>query len=230
MKVATTGLDLVEGKVRYNDPVFGGLVEKFRPAKRTPFYFEFIRDGYEEAQAVAITADDLLDLLIHDLELVETRLSRAEDPGEVKFLEKCLAHLEDHKPICDLPMDEAERAMARRLGPMSLKPTAVFAGLPSDSDEVCRAVMEKAGVMFFYTAGKKEVRAWLVEKNADAVSCAGRIHTDLARGFIKAEIVSYGDLLTAHSMQDARTKGLSKLVDRDFVVPEETVLEIRFNV
>lgn len=230
MKVATTGLDLIEGKVRYNDPVFGGLVEKFQPAKQTPYYFEFHRDRYEEAQAIAIQADSLLDLLIHDLELVETRLSRAEDADEVKLLEKCLVHLEDHKPICDLPMDASERVMARRLGPLSLKPTAVLAEPVSDTDEVCRAVMEKAGVMFFYTAGKKEVRAWLVEQGADAVSCAGKIHTDLARGFIKAEIVRYEDLLATHSMQDARTKGLSRLVDRDFVVPEETVLEIRFNV
>ena len=64
----------------------------------------------------------------------------------------------------------------------------------------------------------------------EAVECAGKIHSDLARGFIKAEIVSFEDLMKAHSFQDARVKGLTRLVDRDFVIPEKTVLEIRFNV
>jgi len=82
----------------------------------------------------------------------------------------------------------------------------------------------------FYTAGKKEVPAWFVEKNADAVTCAGKIHTDLARGFIKAEIVSHEELMTAHNFKDAGSKGLTKLVDADFPMPEKTVLDIRFNV
>ena len=84
--------------------------------------------------------------------------------------------------------------------------------------------------MFFYTAGKKEVRAWFAEKNADAVTCAGKIHTDLARGFIKAEIVPHEDLMKAHNFKDAASQGLTKLVDKNFLIPEKTVLEIRFNV
>ena len=69
-----------------------------------------------------------------------------------------------------------------------------------------------------------------VEKNANAVTCAGKIHTDLARGFIKAEIVSHEELMTAHNFKDAGAKGLTKLVDADFPIPEKMVLDIRFNV
>jgi ribosome-binding ATPase YchF (GTP1/OBG family) len=84
--------------------------------------------------------------------------------------------------------------------------------------------------MFFYTAGQQEVHAWLIKAGIGAQECAGQIHSDLARGFVKAEIVSVGDMLQCHSMADARKKGLSRLVDRDYVIPPGTVLEIRFNV
>ena len=84
-------------------------------------------------------------------------------------------------------------------------------------------------MMFFYTAGKEEVHAWLVEKDTGAATCAGKIHTDLSRGFIKAELVSCEDMMTAHNMQDARSRKLTKLVDRDYVIPMNSILDIRFN-
>jgi ribosome-binding ATPase len=230
MKIANVGLALPEGKVKYQDPIFADLARKFQPAKLSPYYFEFLPDDFTAARAIALAADRVLDLLILDMEKVEARLSRAEDPAEQEVLRRCLAHLEEQQPICDLPLDSNERALVSALGPLSLKPTVVLAETSADPDEVCRAVLDKAGMMFFYTAGKEEVHAWLVEKGADSVSCAGRIHSDLARGFIKAELVSYEDMMTVHSMQDARLKGLTRLVDRDAAVPENTILEIRFNV
>ncbi len=230
MKIAYTGLTLPEGKVKYHDRVFVDLVEKFQPAKLSPYYFEFLTEDYEAANAIAIAKDRVLDLLIIDLEKIEGRLHRAEDPAEKRVLEKCLAHLEDEKPICDLPLDVNERAIVNALGPLSFKPTVVFEDTSPDANVVCRAVMEKAGIMFFYTAGKPEVHAWLVKKGTDAVTCAGKIHSDLARGFIRAELLSYDDMLTSHNIQDARSKGLTKLVDRDYIIPENTILEIRFNV
>ena len=157
-------------------------------------------------------------------------MSRTEDAAERAVLRKCLMHLEDQQPVCDLPLDDNERALVSGLGPLSFRPTVVLEGNSPEANDVCRAVLEKAGMMFFYTAGKQEVHAWLVEKGTDSVGCAGKIHSDLARGFIKAELVSYDDIMTVHSMQDARQKGLTRLVDCDATVPENTILEIRFNV
>jgi len=74
------------------------------------------------------------------------------------------------------------------------------------------------------------VHAWPVKENSDIVTCAGKIHSDLARGFIKAEIVSYEDLIRVYNWQEARTKGLVKLVDRDYTIRAGDVIEIRFNV
>ena len=229
MKIAYTGLNLPAGKVKYNDRVFADLAEKFQPAKLSPYYFEFLSENYESAEAIAIARERVLDLLVLDLEKVEGRLSRAEDMAEREALGKCLAQLEDLRPICELSLDDAERAIVKALGLLSAKPTVVVEDQALDANDACRAVMERAGMMFFYTAGKQEVHAWLVKKGADAVTCAGKIHSDLARGFIKAELVGYDDMMTAHSMQDARTKGLTKVVDREYCIPENTILEIRFS-
>ena len=230
MKIAYTGLDLPQGKVKCNDKIFADLAEKFQPVKTSPYYFEFLLDDYDAGSAIAIANDSFLDLLILDMEKIESRLTRVEDETEKAVLEKCLAHLEDEKPICDLPLNDGEQPIVHALGLLSFKPTVVFEDTSLDTDLVCRTVMEKAGMMFFYTVGKQEVHAWLVNKGVDAVTCAGEIHSDLARGFIKAELVSCEDMLAVHSLQDARSKDLTKLVDHDYIIPERTILDIRFNV
>ncbi len=229
MRIAHAGLGLPDGKHKYNDERFNALAEKFKPVKLAPYYFEF-RDGdFESAQAIAVAREQALDLLIVDLEKIETRLARGAEPDEQALLERCQAHLEEQQPLCDLALDDAERELVRALGFVSSKPTVLLDGTPG-SDDVCRAVLDKAGMMFFYTVGKPEVHAWLVARQAPAEFCAGRIHSDLARGFIKAEIFAFDDIMASHSVQEARSKGLMKLVDRDFPVPENSIIEIRFNV
>ena len=230
MKIAYTGLNLPQGKIKYNDAIFVGLVEKFQPIKVSPYYFEFLPGNYETADVIAISKESVLDLLILDIEKTETRLSRTENLTEKKVLEKCLVQLEDQKPVCDLLLDKTERAIVKALGLLSFRPTLVYRDTAPNANVVCRDAMEKAGIMFFYTVGKQEVHAWLVEKHAAAASCAERIHSDLARGFIKAELLSCEDMMRVHNMHEARTRNLTRLVDRDYVVPVNSILDIRFNV
>ncbi|MBU1948809.1 MAG: DUF933 domain-containing protein, partial [Candidatus Eisenbacteria bacterium] len=195
-----------------------------------PYYFELLAGDYNKAYGIAIADTSILDLLIDDIEKIENRLSRAEESEEKAILEKCLVHLGNEKPICDMVLDANERAYVSKLAPTSFKPTLVAIETATDASAVCRALMDKAGLMFYYTVGKQEVHAWLVEKGSTAVTCAGKIHSDLARGFIKAEVVSCEDMMTCHNMNDARSKGCTKLVDRDYVIPENSILDIRFNV
>jgi ribosome-binding ATPase len=78
--------------------------------------------------------------------------------------------------------------------------------------------------------GEDEVRAWTIPVGAPAVEAAGVIHTDLARGFIRAEVVAYDALVQAGSLSAARQKGLLRLEGKDYVVQNGDVLNIRFNV
>lgn len=229
MKIGFLGLDLPEGKVKYQDERVIALEKKFAPKKVTPFYAEFIKGDGQQCDAFIVARENILDLLILDMEKLESRRDRTTDDREKALLGRCLEYLEKEIPLCDLEFNEEEAALLKTLAPLSFKPTVIAESEP-EVNAAIEQVLHKAGITFFYTADKKEVHAWPVKENSDIVTCAGKIHSDLARGFIKAEIVSYEDLMSVFNWQEARTKGLVKLVDRDYTIREGDIIEIRFNV
>lgn len=97
-------------------------------------------------------------------------------------------------------------------------------------DRVIRAGYRLLGLLTFFTAGEKEVRAWTVRKGATAPEAAGAIHTDFQRGFIRAEVVSCEDFVAAGGEQGAREAGRLRLEGKDYVVREGDVMHFRFNV
>ena len=86
------------------------------------------------------------------------------------------------------------------------------------------------GLQSFFTVGEDEVRAWTIPVGAPAVDAAGVIHTDLARGFIRAEVISYADMIAAGDMAEARKRGTLRLEGKEYVVKDGDILSIRFNV
>lgn len=89
---------------------------------------------------------------------------------------------------------------------------------------------ELLGYISFFTVGKDEVRAWTIVKGQNAVEAAGKIHSDLARGFIRAECFSYDDLFTCGSEKALREKGLFRLEGKNYIVQDGDILSIRFSV
>jgi ribosome-binding ATPase YchF (GTP1/OBG family) len=86
------------------------------------------------------------------------------------------------------------------------------------------------GLQTYLTAGPKEARAWTIAKGATAPEAAGVIHTDFQKGFIKAEVVSFGELMAAGSMQEAKAHGKVRIEGKDYVMADGDVVEFRFNV
>ena len=97
-------------------------------------------------------------------------------------------------------------------------------------DVLARVGFDTLGLHTFLTAGPKESRAWTIPKGATAPEAAGVIHTDFQKGFIKAEIVSFNDLVDAGSLLKARAKGQVRLEGKDYVMADGDVVEFRFNV
>ncbi|WP_116047285.1 redox-regulated ATPase YchF [Amycolatopsis palatopharyngis] len=95
---------------------------------------------------------------------------------------------------------------------------------------LARAGFHTLGLQTYLTAGPKEARAWTVSKGATAPQAAGVIHTDFERGFIKAEVVSYDDLIEAGSMATAKSAGKVRIEGKDYVMHDGDVVEFRFNV
>ena len=100
----------------------------------------------------------------------------------------------------------------------------------SGVDQLIRSAYHLLGLMSFLTAGEKEVRAWTIPQGTRAQTAAGTIHSDIERGFIRAEIVSYHDLVAAGSYAAARDKGLLRLEGKDYIMQEGDVVHFRFNV
>jgi ribosome-binding ATPase len=100
----------------------------------------------------------------------------------------------------------------------------------SGLDQLARVGFDTLGLQTYLTAGPKETRAWTIRKGATAPEAAGVIHTDFQRGFIKAEIVSYADLMAAGSMQKAKEAGRVRMEGKDYVMADGDVVEFRFNV
>ncbi len=96
--------------------------------------------------------------------------------------------------------------------------------------KVIRLSYALLGLQSFFTVGEDEVRAWTVRVGANAVEAAGVIHTDLARGFIRAEVISYADMISAGDLAEARKRGVLRLEGKEYVVQDGDILNIRFNV
>ena len=100
----------------------------------------------------------------------------------------------------------------------------------SGLDKIVRASYSLLGLMSFLTAGEKETRAWTIKVGTKAPQAAGKIHSDFERGFIKAEVINYQDLLDCGSTSAAREKGLVRMEGKEYVMQDGDVVEFRFNV
>ena len=96
--------------------------------------------------------------------------------------------------------------------------------------KVIRLSYDLLGLQSFFTVGEDEVRAWTVRRKVPAVEAAGEIHTDLSKGFIRAEVVSYDDLIELGSMAEAKTKGKFRLEGKEYVVKDGDIMHIRHNM
>ena len=201
-----------------------------------------------------------LELLVADRDHVERRLERvvkqakSGDPklrAEVEELERLLAHIEQGRSL-----SEWERPLPEGLEPLTTKPlvpfvngpdgidakleaelaelpeeeAAAFRDGPSALDEVVRRLFEAVDLVTFFTAGDTETRAWTLGRGGTALDAAAQIHTDIARGFIRCEVIRWDDLVELGSHAAARKVGKERLEGKTYVVQDGDVLNIRFNV
>jgi GTP-binding protein YchF len=100
----------------------------------------------------------------------------------------------------------------------------------SARDRILRMAWERLGLIVFLTAGEDECRAWAIKKGDNAVTAAGKIHSDLARGFIRAEVAAYADFERHGNMQGVKDEGRYRLEGKDYIVQDGDIMQIRFNV
>lgn len=226
MKIAVVGFEVAWGKFKYQDSRLLSLEKKVSPKKTHTFFVEFIPE-IEKAEAIICSRGKSLDLFIPDLEIVERRLNSSENL-EKELLKKCSSFLEKEIPLSQGDFSLSELNFLRNLGFLTVKPTLILENFPSDINQLIGEIFNKAGLIFFYTLAKGELKSWLIKTNTPIVEAAGKIHSDLARGFIKAEVVNFEDFLKVHNWEEARKKGFLKVVGKDYIVKDGDILEIKF--
>lgn len=147
---------------------------------------------------------------------------------------------ENYKTVCRIAEAEGSVVLPicaqteAEISDMSAEDKAMFLeelGLEvSGLDRIIQVGYDLLGLMSFLTAGQPEVRAWTIKKGTKAPQAAGKIHTDFEKGFIRAEVVSFDDLMECGSMASAKEKGLVRLEGKDYVMRDGDIVLFRFNV
>ena len=201
-----------------------------------------------------------LELLVADRDHIERRLERVAKQAksgdarlrqEVADLERVLAHVDAGRSL-----REWEGELPPELEPLTTKPVvpvvngpggidlkleaelaelpedeaAAFRDGPSALEEVVHRLFEALGLLTFFTAGEKEARGWTLRRGETALDAAATIHSDIARGFIRCEVVRWEDLVESGSYADAARRGLQRLEGKTYEVQDGDVLTVRFNV
>jgi len=219
-----------------------------------------VLDGFSGTRVPADDLETLrLELLVADRDHVERRLERVGKQAksgdlklkqEVAELERVLAHVDAGGTLADWPGELPEEleplttkpllAVENGPGGIDLKLEAELAELGDEAaefregasalEEVVRRLSDELGLISFFTAGEKETRAWTLRRGQSALEAAATIHSDIARGFIRCEVIRWDDLVKAGSHQEAARQGLQRLETKTYVVEDGDVLNIRFNV
>jgi ribosome-binding ATPase YchF (GTP1/OBG family) len=188
------------------------------------------------------------------LERVEKQ-AKSGDPklrAEVDRLREILAEVDSGKPLSELagelpagleplttkPLISVENgpggidlALEAELADLSDADAAAFRdGAPSALDEIARGLRDELDLITFFTAGEKETRAWPLRRGESALDAAAAIHSDIARGFIRCEVVDWQELVEAGSHAEVARRGHQRLEGKTYVVRDGDVLNIRFNV
>jgi len=137
--------------------------------------------------------------------------------------------LKDHES-CQVIRGKLEQELAQMTDEEACEFLAEFNIKASAMDRVIHGSYELLGLISFFTVGEDEVRAWTIPRKTPADDAAGAIHTDMKKGFIRAEVIAYKDLMTAGNYTEARKQGTVRLEGKTYAVQDGDIMEIRFNV
>ena len=214
----------------------------------------------EEADPGADLETLRLELIVADRDHVERRLERVRKEAksgdrakrqEAELTERLLAHLDEGRPLSDwpgelpqeleplstkplIPLENGPRgidcALEMELAELSHDEAAEFRSGPSALDDVVLRLKDALGLVTFFTVGDTEARSWTLRHGQTALEAAESIHSDIARGFIRCEVIRWDDLIECGSHAEAARRGLQRLEGKTYVVQEGDVLNVRFNV
>jgi len=232
MKISLFGVSgIALGKHNVKDPRLDQADKLVEAQKKTYAQVDVVEDKEMlTADAILTTRAALSDLLTKDLDAVETRLGRGPGEAERAVLQKLADTLTSEKPVSavGLAPDELKTISAHNF--YSNKPVVVAEETElAAADALLVRAFKESGYLSFLTVGGKENRAWPIRVGATAWEAAGTIHTDIQKGFIRAEIISFADFIEAGGEPSARRAGKQRLEQKTYVMQDYDLVNFRFN-
>jgi len=232
MKIALISLpDITLGKQRIKDSRLDQVHAITQSQKKTYVEVELVsEEAAQDAQALLISGEARTDVILKDLEFIETRLARAEQEQEKVLLLKLKGILEKETFIIDAGLIDEENKALSGYGLLTAHPVTVVENKPLDDLNILMArVLRRSGFISFFTIGEKETRAWLIKQGTNAWTAAGCVHSDIQKGFIRAEIITFTDFIQAGGENQAKQAGKMRLEPKEYVVQDADIVKFRFN-
>ena len=232
MKIALFGISEIKlGKHNLKDPRLDQADKLVEADKKTYAQVDVIgEDQLVDADAILALTDNKADLILRDLEFVETRLGRDPQPAERAALEKIKNLLEGEEFLFGSALSTEDREAVAAHNFVTSKPVSVATREElQNPDPLLLRAFSESGYISFLTVGGKENRAWPIRKGISAWEAAGTIHTDLQKGFIRAEIISFEDFIAAGGETQAKRAGKQRLETKQYVMQDCDVANFRFN-
>ena len=231
MKVALVGITSVPlGKHKVRDPRLDQADKLVKADTKTYALVDVV--GAEEvatADAIVASPEGRFDLIVNDLEFAEARLERNPPAAERAVLEKIKAHLEGEGVVSEAGLTPDELRIIESHAFVTAKPIVVAEALDAAAfDSLLVRVVEASGYISFLTVGGAENRAWLIRKGATAQEAGGAIHTDIQKGFIRAEIIAWDDLVAAGGETAAKHANKMRVETKSYVMQDYDVANFRF--
>jgi ribosome-binding ATPase YchF (GTP1/OBG family) len=232
MKLCLFGISgITPGKHNLKDPRLDQADKLVEAQKKTYAQID-VTDEKElvTADAILTSRAALSDLLMKDLEFVETRLGRDAGAAEKAVLQKIAEALISEKTVASAGLSAEDLQAISAHNFYSNKPVVVAEESElTDSASLMVRAFKESGYLSFLTVGGKENRAWPIRAGLTAWEAAGTIHTDIQKGFIRAEIISFADFAEAGGETQAKRAGKQRLELKTYVMQDYDVVNFRFN-
>lgn len=232
MKFCSIGIPgLVLGKHNLKDPRLDEADRLVEAKKKAYAQVDIVDDkDLAYADAIITTRELLADLLIRDLEFIETRIAHGALEAEKTVLQKMSALLESEKPLSAGTFTPEDWQAVAAHNFVTSRPVVV-ADAPDleDLESFLVRAFAQSGFISFLTVGGKENRAWPIRQGLTAWEAAGTIHTDIQKGFIRAEIIGYDDFIAAGGETEAKRAGKQRLELKTYVMQDYDLTNFRFN-
>jgi hypothetical protein len=233
VKIGIFGFNnFTNGKEKIVDQRLDTIKQMAHSAKCVFIQIELLTDSekLKESDGIISLKENKADLILADLEFIEKRLTNIQEDREKNLLNRFKEQLEKEGFISELELTEEENKTVSGYPLLSVK--RIFLIEQQDLEDKLKVLYlaySYFGHIAFFTANEKEARAWAIQKGTTCWQASGLIHSDIQKGFVRAEVIGFNDLINDGGINQARANNHLRLEGKDYIVQDGDLIKFRFS-